>query len=75
MIQLLQIISHMFSRGYSQFEIDCAFTDILNGDEDIETLLDFIGVEITDNQMSYLKPKLSLYESALNVTALKLGVS
>jgi len=73
MIQLLQIINHMFNTGFSQSEIKEIFRRLDVGLYDLNEVLDDLGVELTDYQYETLEAKLSLYESALSVVQMKRG--
>lgn len=73
MIQLLQIINHMFNIGFSQGEIKEIFWRLKECQYDLDEVLEDIGVELTDYQYDTLEAKLHLYESALVAVQLKRG--
>lgn len=74
MLGLMQVISYMMKLGYHEFDIDCAFTDIVNGDRDLDDLCLELGIEFgspTVRQSAI--DKVSMWNSAYNVLKMKQG--
>lgn len=65
MLALIQIINHMVTRlEYSDLEIDDAFTQVVNGDETVGTLLDALNLELSPTSLQLAQEKVGRWESA-----------
>ena len=73
---LLQIMNHMLSNlEYSVVDVDCAFTDIENGDESLSDLCYGIGFDPTPSQLKMAEKSIKNWKSALHATAMKLNLN
>lgn len=76
MLHLIQIMTYMFSRlEYTEDEVRIHFDAILNHTSTLPELLDVIGLEHwSPAQMERIMKALPRYESALNVTMMRLDL-
>jgi hypothetical protein len=64
----------MFKLGYSEAEIDCAFTEINNGDATLDDLCLELGIEFGSPTIRQAAiDKVDRYDSALAVIKMKMG--
>lgn len=72
MLGLMQILNYMYNNlGHHEFEIDHAFTAIVNGDETIESLLAVLGLEMSPLNIKMTQEKVSKWKSAFHIVKMR----
>ena len=74
MIQLLQLLNHMYNLEYTELDIRDYMSQIENGELYWEDLLDGLGLSCHPETIKYLEKSGSKWDSALYVVMMRRGL-